>query len=160
MEFDTQTYIYIGAGVGGIVIGIIATHYIEKLLFKRGMKKMQAAWRHESRVRGLEPARTYLDKLSLLIGASEQQAIVARTSKKGNNELNQLIVDNFLKVQAAESGTDFSVGDPLLIELLKTLHLDNKEHVIFMSPNLWFSPTFKNRVREAYKRLEALATEL
>ncbi len=157
---DTQTLIYIGAGAGGLVIGIVATHYIEKFIFKRGMKKMQAAWRHESRIRGLEPARTYLDQLSLLIGASEQQAIIARTSKKGNDELNQLIVDNFLKVQAAESGTDFSVGDPLLIELLKTLLLDNKEHVIFMSPNLWFSPTFKNRVREAYKRLEVLSTQL
>ena len=157
---DTQTYFYIGAGVGGIIIGVIATHYIEKLIFKRGMKKMQSAWRHESRVRGLEPARTYLDKLTLLIGASEQQAIIARTSKKGNDELNQLIVDNFLKVQAAESGTDFSVGDPLLIELLKTLHLDNKEHVIFMNPNLWFSPTFKNRVHEAYNRIDILSTEL
>jgi len=157
---DTQIYYYIGAGVGGIVIGIVATHFIEMFAFKRGMKKMQAAWRHESRVRGLEPARTYLDKLSLLIGAAEQQAIIARTSKKGNEELNQLIVDNFHKVQAAEAGTDFSVGDPLLIELLKTLRLDNKEHVIFMSPNLWFSPTFKNRVREAYKRLEDLSVEL
>ena len=161
---DTQTIIYIGAGAGGIVAGIIigavATHFIEKLVFKRGMKKMQAVWKHESTVRGLEPARTYLDKLSLLIGASEQQAIIARTSKKGNAELNQLIVDNFQKVQAAESGTDFSVGDPLLIELLHTLRLDNKEHVIFVSPNLWFSPTFKNRVREAYKRLEDLSTEL
>ena len=157
---DTQIYYYIGAGAGGVVIGIIATHYIEKLIFKYGMKKMQSAWRHEARVKGLEPARVYLDKLSLLVGAAEQQAILARTSKKGNTELNQLIVDKFLEVQAAESGTDFSVGDPLLIELLKTLHLDNKEHVIFMSPNLWFSPTFKNRVREAYKRLDDLSTEL
>jgi len=157
---DNQTYFYIAAVAGGVIIGIIATHYIEKFIFKRGMKKMQAAWRHESRVRGLEPARTYLDKLTLLIGASEQQAIIARTSKKGSDELNQLIVDNFLKVQAAESGTDFSVGDPLLIELLKTLHLDNQEHVLFMSPNLWFSPTFKSRVREAYKRLDVLTTQV
>jgi len=157
---DNQTYFYIGAVAGGVIIGVIATHYIEKFVFKRGMKKMQAAWRHESRVRGLEPARTYLDKLTLLIGASEQQAIIARTSKKGSDELNQLIVDNFLKVQAAESGTDFSVGDPLLIELLKTLHLDNQEHVLFMSPNLWFSPTFKSRVREAYKRLDVLTTQI
>jgi len=157
---DTQIYFYIGAGAGGIVIGIIATHFIEKAIFRRGMKKMQASWRHENRVRGLEPTRTYLDKLSLLIGAAEQQAIIARTSKKGNDELNQLIVDNFLKVQAAEAGTDFSVGDPLLIELLKTLQLDNKEHVIFMSPNLWFSPTFKQRVREAYDRIEVLSTQL
>jgi len=157
---DNQIYYYIAAGAGGIVIGVIVTHYIEKALFRRGMRKMQAAWRHENRVRGLEPARTYLDKLSLLIGAADQQAIIARTSKKGNDELNQLIVDNFLKVQAAEAGTDFSVGDPLLIELLKTLRLDNKEHVIFMSPNLWFSPTFKSRVREAYKRMEQLSTEL
>jgi len=157
---DNQTYFYIAAVAGGVIIGIIATHYLEKFIFKRGMKKMQAAWRHESRVRGLEPARTYLDKLTLLIGASEQQAIIARTSKKGSDELNQLIVDNFLKVQAAESGTDFSVGDPLLIELLKTLHLDNQEHVLFMSPNLWFSPTFKSRVREAYKRLDVLTTQV
>ena len=157
---DSQIYYAIGAGIGGIVIGVIATHYIERAVFRRGMKKMQASWRHENRVRGLEPARTYLDKLSLLIGAAEQQAIIARTSKKGNDELNQLIVDNFLKVQAAEAGTDFSVGDPLLIELLKTLRLDNKEHVIFMSPNLWFSPTFKSRVREAYERIDKLTTQV
>ena len=157
---EIQTLIYIGVGAGGAVIGAVSIHYIEKLIFKRGMKKMQAAWRHEARVKGLEPARIYLDKLSLLVGAAEQQAILARTSKKGNTELNQLIVDKFLEVQAAESGTDFSVGDPLLIELLRILRLDNKEHVIYMSPNLWFSPTFKQRVREAYKRFEALATEL
>jgi len=157
---DTQILIYIGAGAGGIVVGAVTTHFIEKLVFNHGMKKMQAAWRHEARVKGLEPARVYLDKLSLLVGAAEQQAILARTSKKGNADLNQLIVDKFLEVQAAESGTDFSVGDPLLIELLRILRLDNKDHVIYMSPNLWFSPTFKERVREAYKRLEALATEL
>ena len=157
---DTQILIYIGAGAGGAVIGAVSTHYIEKLVFKRGMKKMQSAWRHEATVKGLEPARVYLDKLSLLVGAAEQQAVLARTSKKGNAELNQLIVDKFLEVQAAESGTDFSVGDPLLIELLRILRLDNKDHVIYMSPNLWFSPTFKQRVREAYKRLEILTTEL
>jgi len=157
---DTQILIYIGAGAGGIVAGAVATHFIEKIAFNRGIEKMQAVWRHEARVKSLEPVRAYLDKLSLLVGAAEQQAILARTSKKGNADLNQLIVDKFREVEAAEPGTDFSVGDARLVELLRGLRLDNKEHVIYMSPNLWFSPTFKERVREAYKRLESLATEL
>ncbi|MFA5367547.1 MAG: hypothetical protein WC333_06680 [Dehalococcoidia bacterium] len=151
---------YVFAGIGGAAAGAVATHYIEKLLFNRGLKKMQAVWKHEARVQSLQPVRDYLDKLSLLVGAAEQQAILARTSKKGNAELNQLIIDKYRQVEAAEPGTDFSVGDSSLVELLRNLRLDNKEHVIYMSPNLWFSPTFKDRVREAYKRLEYLSTQI
>ena len=157
---DTHIVGYVLAGVGGAAVGVIATHFIEKLLFNRGLKRMQVIWKHEARVQSLQPVRDYLDKLSLLVGAAEQQAILARSSKKGNAELNQLIIDKFREVEAAEPGTDFSVGDSNLVELLRNLRLDNKEHVIYMSPNLWFSPTFKDRVREAYKRLEYLATEL
>ena len=151
---------YILAGIGGVAAGAVATHYVEKLLFNRGLRKMQAVWKHEARVQSLQPVRDYLDKLSLLVGAAEQQAILARTSKKGNAELNQLIIDKYRQVEAAEPGTDFTVGDSTLVELLRNLRLDNKEHVIYMSPNLWFSPTFKDRLREAYKRLEYLATQV
>lgn len=151
---------YILAGIGGAATGAVATHYIEKLLFNRGLRKMQAVWKHEARVQSLQPVRDYLDKLSLLVGAAEQQAILARTSKKGNAELNQLIIDKYRQVEAAEPGTDFTVGDSTLVELLRNLRLDNKEHVIYMSPNLWFSPTFKDRLRDAYKRLEYLATQV
>jgi hypothetical protein len=157
---DIQILGYIVAGAGGAAVGAIATHFIEKLLFNRGLQKMQVVWKHEARVQSLQPVRDYLDKLSLLVGAAEQQAILARTSKKGNADLNQLIIDKFREVEAAEPGTDFSLGDSRLIELLRNLRLDNKEHVIYMSPNLWFSPTFKERVGEAYKRLEVLSTEL
>ena len=157
---DANVVGYVLAGIGVAAAGAVATHFIEKILFNRGLKKMQAVWRHEAKVKSLEPVRAYLDKLSLLVGAAEQQAILARTSKKGNAELNQLIIDKFREVEAAEPGTDFSVGDSNLVELLRNLRLDNKEHVIYMSPNLWFSPTFKDRVREAYKRLEILSTEL
>ncbi|MEA1958230.1 MAG: hypothetical protein U9N44_00950 [Chloroflexota bacterium] len=157
---DTQILIYIGAGIGGILVGAFATHFIEKMIFNREMEKLKIAWRHEMRMRSVEPVREYLDKLKFLVGATRQQAIQKRTGVGDNAELNDMVVARFREAQSVEPGTEFSVGDNKLSDLLRELRLDNKDHVRFISPNLWFSAKFRERLQKAHKRLEELATEI
>ena len=157
---DIEIIIYIGSGIGGIIVGALATHLIEKTIFNREMEKLKITWRHEMRMRSIEPVRQYLDKLRFLVGAARQQAIQKRAGQEDNYELNDMIVERFREAQSVEPGTEFSVGDNKLSDLLRELRLDNKDHVRFISPNLWFSAKFRDRLQKAYRRLEDLATDI